>query len=989
MTLDIDSHIPVSPHSSRTSAFSASLNTVHISEALRRSSDDGATLMFSKMNLTDVGVLAVEELATMGRATPDDESLVKRITLGNNRLTTLPTEFALLSRLRYLNLKHNSFSVFPDVLTLMPSLDILDVSYNKIKRFPTQAGHLIQLRVFCLSRNKLTRLPTYLTQFCNLEVLQVDRNPIEWPPKPVVEYEHDSETGRPMKDWISSLQVWMENHTSSMKARDNPILNEQRDPDNYLGDSYDNAWKFPIQDNIEFKVPHMRSVSVDSNISMSSITESLQEFQPPSSTYEAERPPPLHLGILRSYNSEVSPTRSLESYLPSPVDTFHDDSILSGSNHSDSHHHTRNLSYAEELSNVNPSELPEKKSMPDLRTAKLNFSRKVTTPPHTDSTANTLTEDKYHDEFSLSSPIPYRQEAGSSFGSTAQLSRFHPNNTNQPSPTRSVPSMAVERNSYFRRLSTLPLSSSLPPPLLCLIDSARSILFALCQVYQTLEHYILYAIDDRLSSVLKKVLDPATTDMMQLINSLDRFDAMSRKTTPPPAICRGVVESCRDTVAVFGKAIGVLGLQLKVIATGGDVRYSRWILLELYAASAEIASAWRAMVPNIENIKPFFRTKTFTTPSPMTNGESPETSVVPMPQVPGLAESSLSLRPHPVSSGPASGGGRVRTARRHAGSFSSKDVEIGKKLPSYDNIPGTFGGVVSGIALHTPTLRAPKRQATLPLSASASFINLTSSASTPASVPHTAATENFRNHHSRQGSQISLQTSTSSSPSIPSKTTFLDLPSNSKTQVDNEAVQAVQAAVEVAPKVWDMMEDLLGDVLDTKHTIRETLESARAVTTRLSQTIRTIQSTETVGDRKLLREDAHLFLKTVVQLSNIIKIYGGPRTVSSSLRTNMVKLTNSTEEFAILLHVSSFSTAAPRSHPPIFNVSAPSSSPLTLDENRLGASLSRSRNTQPSEIFRSPPHDTLQSALPAQTFKIPMSKRPRGQEALVDTADPG
>jgi Leucine-rich repeat (LRR) protein len=33
--------------------------------------------------------------------------------LGNNRLTTLPTELALLTRLRYLNLKHNSFSTFP------------------------------------------------------------------------------------------------------------------------------------------------------------------------------------------------------------------------------------------------------------------------------------------------------------------------------------------------------------------------------------------------------------------------------------------------------------------------------------------------------------------------------------------------------------------------------------------------------------------------------------------------------------------------------------------------------------------------------------------------------------------------------------------------------------------------------------------------------------------------------------------------------------
>lgn len=39
-----------------------------------------------------------------------------RIALSYNRLATLPTAFALLSCLRYLNLKNNSFSVFPDVV---------------------------------------------------------------------------------------------------------------------------------------------------------------------------------------------------------------------------------------------------------------------------------------------------------------------------------------------------------------------------------------------------------------------------------------------------------------------------------------------------------------------------------------------------------------------------------------------------------------------------------------------------------------------------------------------------------------------------------------------------------------------------------------------------------------------------------------------------------------------------------------------------------
>lgn len=55
-----------------------SLNYVHICEAVERSADQGATLTFSRMNLSDVGARAAEELAGIDRETPEDESTVKR-----------------------------------------------------------------------------------------------------------------------------------------------------------------------------------------------------------------------------------------------------------------------------------------------------------------------------------------------------------------------------------------------------------------------------------------------------------------------------------------------------------------------------------------------------------------------------------------------------------------------------------------------------------------------------------------------------------------------------------------------------------------------------------------------------------------------------------------------------------------------------------------------------------------------------------------------
>jgi hypothetical protein len=69
---------------------------------------------------------------------------------------------------------------------------------------------------------------------------------------------------------------------------------------------------------------------------------------------------------------------------------------------------------------------------------------------------------------------------------------------------------------------------------------------------------------------------------------------------------------------------------------------------------------------------------------------------------------SVRLRPAEVTQA-----GRTRTARRHAGSFSTKDVQIGKELPSYDIVPSMAGGLASDS--QTPTLRTPKRQMTLPV----------------------------------------------------------------------------------------------------------------------------------------------------------------------------------------------------------------------------------------------------------------------------------
>ncbi|KAJ6500542.1 RAM signaling pathway protein-domain-containing protein [Mycena sanguinolenta] len=1035
---------------------SQSLTTEHIVDAVAASNDHGATLVFLKKNLTDIGEEAAAELSLRQN--------VERIALGQNRLTTLPTAFALLSRLRYLNLKNNSFTVFPDVLTLLPALDTLDISHNKIKRLPTQPGKLLNLRVFCLARNKLSRLPIYLSKFYKLEVLQLERNPLEWPPKAVLS---PPESPGAMRDWIRSVQMWIEEaETSRHRIHDDSGFSEREQLETNIEDSYNSWAKFTPVTEKDFDdgvTPHARSFSIDSNFSISSIAESdsAQEDVRADSYDDVDRPPPLHLGMLGSFSVQNSPTRSFESYLPSPADsdTFFDeitqhpprkDSLRThppppeSSASSSSTAHVRNASYASgsrEPRDRGRVLLAGKKSMPDLRTAKLNFSsRKAAPPPDLPPAAKIVSGHNHEDSFP--SPMSLRKDSDSSGSSSAIVRPFTRELSGQGSPTRTVPpvpSMAFERNSYFRRLSKLPaatISNTLPKALLSLIDSARSILFAMCQVYQSLEHYTLHAPDDRLKSVLRKVLDPASADMMQLINSLDRFDVMSRKMLPSHAVCRGVVESCRDTVVSFGKAVGVLALQLKVLAAADDVRYLRSMLLMLYGATAEVAVAWQGMVPQIETIRPLLHPKAFpiSSPSPLPTADYNNGVPATAPAMGGfLATDAPVPRPHSVA---VNGAGRTR-ARRHAGSFSSKDVEIGKKLPSYDDPPFLAGGVASHS--HTPVPRAPKQRHHQHLPAPYVGAGVTSpnvnghgghghGLPTPSASSISMAEGSSRappqQSHSRQGSQASLHASsssaslssgpsTSSSPSIPAKgTSFLDLPSSSKTQVDKEALQAIQAAVEVAPTVWDMMEQTLGDALDAD--VRETLDRARAVTRRLADVTRSMQEGgDAALDKKLLREDSNLFLKIVVQLSNVIKTYGGAH---PTLRSNLVKLTNSTEEFAILLHVSSFSPLpssngrpySPMPASPALSTTSISYSAITHPHNhangnssfssnaatglglgppeeyRMGSSLSRSRSAQPSpssKLAIPPAQDQPRSALPSQSFKVPPMLR-RGRTVV-------
>ncbi|KAH9180629.1 RAM signaling pathway protein-domain-containing protein [Lactarius sanguifluus] len=920
---------PSSPTSTTT------LNHSHISEVLLKSEDNGATLDFSHRGLTDIDEDSATQLAAIGREDPmGDEGSVLRVTLASNRLATLPVTFVLLSRLRYLNLKNNCLTMFPDVLTphvikltAMPSLEILDIGRNKLRRLPSQPGSLVNLRVFSFYKNKITRLPPYMAKFTRLSILRAEQNPWEWPPKSIMELQSTT------KDFIKTVQQWIEGNASSEHREE---LERESQRSNF--ESEDNA--FP-----DDTTPHAHSFSLSST-----------PFEPVS--FRGRTSPP---------------SRSPDAYLPTHedfLDLSTDDDISRPP--SDTLAHVRNASYAGSSRVSGRANLFSKKSLPDLRHTKLPLAeeRPIRSPSAPLWNGPTVSQ-------SVDQPPSSRQDSSNSSDSGPINSRpgrafFHGEIASSPiAPNRPAPTMDSERHSYFRRFSVLQsstISKTIPDSLLRLVDAARGILFAVSQIYQALRHYTVDAIDERLASVLLKVLDPASSYITQLINALDRFDSMSRRTLPTPLVCRGVFESCKDNVAIFGKAVGVLALQLKVLATQDDVRYTRQMLLVLYGAAAEISNAWRSMVPHLESVEPLLRDHR---PPPATKTRPGGQGLAPVsPNTtasPALPLASFPTFVPPDGSTPAE---RTHIARRHAGSFSSRDVETGRIMASSDEPTIFQKGVAVGTAAETPTPRVARRQPGLLPLYSASLVT------------------SIRKAHSRQGSLSSLvESSSSSSPSITGRLA-VDIPTTLDSLVDKEAIDAMGKAVEAAPPVWMMMDSIIADVSEKREDIKEMLVRAQRVTQQLKSDISLLRD-GTYVDRKSLRNDAHLFVKLVVHLSTDVKIYVDSHPLSTALRANMVQLTNATEEFVILLHVSSFSnTSTPRPYTPLVNGLSSNSAILGVasEDSHLGASLTRSRSAlaTTSRIVTAPSKDMPLSALPQQAFRVPPIPHRPGRTPVED-----
>jgi hypothetical protein len=128
-----------------------------------------------KLRMLDLGH---NQLTRVPDALGDLEGLTDFLYLHDNRLTSLPSSLARLTKLRYLNISENAFEIIPESVCAMASLTELRASDNQLTSLPDSIGQLASLRELHLRNNRLTTLPESVEMLPELRQIDLRGNPV-------------------------------------------------------------------------------------------------------------------------------------------------------------------------------------------------------------------------------------------------------------------------------------------------------------------------------------------------------------------------------------------------------------------------------------------------------------------------------------------------------------------------------------------------------------------------------------------------------------------------------------------------------------------------------------------------------------------------------------------------------------------------------------------------------------------------------------------
>ncbi|EJD52947.1 hypothetical protein AURDEDRAFT_96857 [Auricularia subglabra TFB-10046 SS5] len=594
--------------------------------------------------------------------------------------------------------------------------------------------------------------------------------------------------------------------------------------------------------------------------------------------------------------------------------------------------HARNASY----SVAGPSKgigtsLMANKSLPDLRLGNLGFAessaqRKARRPP---KLPDLPIASPAHGHVSPSGYSPGFMGSGTRLRSATHGATPSSASNLSHVVDAQMSSVDPERNAYFRRFSVQRPPpgerSAQSSPLVMVVDAARGIYFALSQVFEALRTFMNSLVNESLLGVLQKVLHPARKFLSQLMDAMDRFDEQAKLPGTPAAAGRNVIQACKDSVSVFNKVVGVLHVQLSLVTAAHDPRYTRWLLLILHGSMAEVAVSWHTISEHGDAIQSLLKGQRSNP-----KAHAPSRSLV----------SPITKQGESSTSSPTNPTGWVRGSRRHAGSFSYKDVQLGRALPSTDAPPGT----------PPPLRRGGPSMDNGPLP-------LTNGLMTPSAASDISHTrdDSISSTFSQGFGGANGQSTPQPSAQQPSRQHL------AASAVDQDFFTTMDETIDTASSVWSHLTEIIGDLPDSRSSFEPTLQNAQDVTRKLRDDLERIQSGSTPALRKTMWENANAFLKAVVQVVTEVKgLSEGQQVIPLAARKAIARLGQLTQEFAMFLQISSLAPSP----------TAPSSEEHHRSpQHQQQASLGRSRSARASSSEK----------LPIARKDVPMSAQPQQQ----------
>ncbi|EIW66273.1 hypothetical protein TREMEDRAFT_65543 [Tremella mesenterica DSM 1558] len=631
--------------------------------------------------------------------------------LSKNRLTSFPENPGRLSRLKVLSLTNNKLSVLPEYLVEFDSLKVFKVGQNPIEWPPKEIlGALVEHDMAGADRSDTRRRK-------DEDLRPWIANMKSWMRSKASEGNRSLAKGRTEEDaYLAAseeepLSASSFNMTGRSWASPPTIMSTQSSQETIkklapLSINQEDQWSSQNLSPNQTKYPlgqrNWSAGTSEDSLIPSQSPKAYQRLKPYSHNRDASvssvNTPPISAStssVTHSRNSSLTRTPTSDHLaIPIPV----------GHNRGASDTATQRLS----------GQLTVKKSLPDLRQshARIIQERRIEVSQMPDSgplglgigssTMSGFKSPSYTLSGNVDDGSTLRKSSTeneksrilSRKRSADVLRRGQPDMTPDPSNERrnsqENPLVDESRNSYFRRMSMLPsstISKAIPPVLLTFVDAIRGILFALSQVHSALRQYLLFAVNDRVAGMFSRVMEPASGYMTNLINALDRFDSHSRRGTPSVNVIRSVIDSAKESVALFSKIVSVLKLQVSDLREN-DVRYTRTLLLMLYGSMAEVAKSWTAMVPLIRDIRPLlFTSISAINKLPTVYKIPPATSLGGTPISPIIERREGNTSPSLLRSTGSSGAPSLEKvpsnrSRRQGGSFSTQDVERGMLMAS-------------------------------------------------------------------------------------------------------------------------------------------------------------------------------------------------------------------------------------------------------------------------------------------------------------------